>query len=457
MELRSKLIGIICAVITATIALSACVMPGGESPSPWTGYDPYRQFTPMPLDSFAWPQPEIPTPPEPETYIGRRIAGGILDTNGTQSFTASCLPGEQLMGGGYANASGMGTGGLINSVNVRANYPSSANSWTATFRQGNATANTTVLVFAYCLAAPNYPIDIVQVAADDPGTGPRAVASCPAGSVLTGGGFRVDGPDHADTDANQNTDVTESRPTFDTQGHAVGWKVSMSPLRPDLGRAYHSYALCSQRGLEALPVADELLDYTNYIVAAADHEATVECPESGLTTGGGTAYVGDNLIPHPVYDSNAKSGFRQWYLRSFSAFQTLNYDFRPCKLSVCVANQLTASCFRTPKIPFIGISIVSPAANGHFDTDPATGKLAYASEVVLAASVVDQSGLQIPGAIVTWQLISAAGTRELGTGAVLKGRFPAGATITPFTLRATATVGSNSRADAIKITTGTVL
>lgn len=113
--------------------------------------------------------------------------------------------------------------------------------------------------------------------------------------------------------------------------------------------------------------------------------------------------------------------------------------------------------FKTPKIPYIGISIVSPTANSHFDTDPATGKLAYTAEVTLAASVVDQNGVQVPDAVVRWELISDAGIRELGTGAVMKGRFPAGATITPFTLRATATVGSIARMDAIKITTGTVL
>lgn len=101
----------------------------------------------------------------------------MAPANQPATATATCTSGEQLVSGGYyAN--------VFEAVSVQASYPSGSNAWTviasspASFIELNA--------YAFCLQT-NLPIQVTVAHATGSGT---ISATCPAGMVLTGGGWQ---------------------------------------------------------------------------------------------------------------------------------------------------------------------------------------------------------------------------------------------------------------------------
>ncbi|HXI86417.1 MAG TPA: hypothetical protein VNH64_03090, partial [Parvularculaceae bacterium] len=196
------------------------------------------------------------------------------------------------MGGGYLNQDQTGLNPGF-SMAVRASYPSGDNSWTVTFEKDSVGRNyqpLQAMALAYCMGGPSYPLNIVNVEANNGGNGDvdqSVIATCPSGSVVTGGGFRIDGTAYLPTDVTHNADVLASQPTLNGAGVADGWRVTTRAFRPDLVRRFHAYALCAQSGLEPLPAPKEIHDYTGGPSALDEHEASIQCPENGISTAGG--------------------------------------------------------------------------------------------------------------------------------------------------------------------------
>jgi len=126
------------------------------------------------------------TTPTPPIIVTHSVIGARIPVGQSGSTTASCLPHESLLGGGY-NASAFET------VSIIENYPSSKNSWTVTANNLGSPSFVVLTTFVYCLKAyPAQTPTIVHVT----GSAGTATAVCPSGSVLTNGGFRGPLPLH---------------------------------------------------------------------------------------------------------------------------------------------------------------------------------------------------------------------------------------------------------------------
>lgn len=425
-------------------------------------------------------------PPLPAAYIELRTEPAIIDRVGVFTQTASCSEGQQLLGGGYFSGA---SAPYPYAVSIQANYPSSDMTWTAVFHNARAPEtvplspllapfkDVVVAAYAYCLNAPGYPLQLTTQVADNStqptqastnATGYQGVpqswnVTCPQGSVLTGGGFAVDGP-FADTDVNSNADLTASLPTLGSDRIANGWRISLVAFRPDTVRRVRAYARCARQGLSARAAAVLARDLTQAPFAAQEHELQARCPGDAISTGGGHEYKGDWLIPHPLFYSRASGDFRDWGPKAFGAYQTTRYTFRPCdpQSAQCLEGAVVASCFAPPDIPYINVRIVSPPDRHHFDLDSYGS--ASTEKIVFTAKVYDRSGALLPAAEVDWSYSSPAGSIALASGQQVVARLPAGQTVNSLALHAVARQkyqagkarGALTAKDAIQLTTGTV-
>ncbi len=424
--------------------------------------------------------------PLPKDYIEVKTAPAVIDRIGDFTQTATCDNGQQLLGGGYYSGDSQP---YPYSVSVKANFPSSDTSWTAIFHSFQAPEDKSpnpplapfrdvvVAVYAYCLNAPGYPLSLTTAVADNStlptesttnASGSQGVpqswsVACPAGNVLTGGGFSVDG-DATSTDTNTNSDLTASLPMLGPDGVANGWRIALTAFRPDTVRRVRAFARCAGQRLTARAAAVLAQDLTQLPTAAAEHELQARCPADGISTAGGLEYRGDWLVPHPQFFSRASADFRDWTTKSFGAYQTTRYTFRPCdpQTAQCLEGAVVASCFAPPDIPYINVRIVSPPDAYHFDVD------SYGSSttdrIVFTAKVFDRNGAPLPDAAVDWSYFTPLGAQALGSGQRLVTRLPAGQTITSLRLLATARYdyrdgklrGTLTARDGIRLTTGTV-
>jgi hypothetical protein len=129
------------------------------------------------------------TPPGSTATPGRplslttRAASVAVPSNGAGTRVAVyCLPGEQMIGGGY-----LATDTFEYDASIAASYPSSASQWTAIAGPGAAF---TLTVFVYCVVSgPALGVQVVQTRA--------SVAACPARGVELGAGFDTSGASYA--------------------------------------------------------------------------------------------------------------------------------------------------------------------------------------------------------------------------------------------------------------------
>jgi hypothetical protein len=342
---------------------------------------------------------------------------------------------------------------------VRANHPKGELAWRVVFHnQSPKNIDVPVAAYAYCFHAPNFPLGLVTVAVDNQsqnGVEQTMVASCPSGSVLTGGGFAINAPS-SDTDGTQNADIITSRPDITADGTATGWRVTLHLLRADLKRPTQSFARCATQRVRAQKAAVLSKNLVNSVAAAQEYNLTTDCADGGVSTGGGHEYHGDFLIPHPVFSVRATPNLKTWTTRFFGAWQTTNYSFRACDPGVtdCLSGLVVAACFEPPDIPFIYVRITSPANGAHFDlAQPGT---ATTGPVTFSVEVVDKNGNPLPKATVRWRFANALGSTPLGGGRSFSKPLPAGGAITDMRISATATWGKLSASDTVKVSTGTV-
>ncbi len=98
------------------------------------------------------------------------------------TVTATCEQHEQLLSGGYyVNA-------WEAAANVVASYPSSKDSWTVTDDNTLGPSSVSITAYANCLQAP-YSVGLRLMSSTPLAT----KVDCPAGAVMTGGGFQGTG------------------------------------------------------------------------------------------------------------------------------------------------------------------------------------------------------------------------------------------------------------------------
>jgi hypothetical protein len=184
-------------------------------------------------------------------------------SKGMNIISASCHPGEQMLGGGY-NID-FDSEEIRGDLTVEASYPSTINTWTLNLFNADTDLrlhrNDLVGVVAYCLTTPDYPVGMQVIQSDpvfisDSNTDLSTIeAHCPAGSTVTSGGFFNE--DRLQNDREQqlhafpgdyNDGIWTSAPLVESD-HAVGWMVKRYILANPGDSHTSSYALCSAQNL----------------------------------------------------------------------------------------------------------------------------------------------------------------------------------------------------------------
>lgn len=382
----------------------------------------------------------------------------VIDGPGTYVVEASCPSGTQLLGGGYSMPDGDNT----MPVGVIASYPSSLNNWRVIFEipDNQNIDNFDRYIFgasAHCLTTDDFSVNttIVTSSGGGQGQGPALFSletTCPAESVLTGGGFLtgVSGEGFATFNAN----LFASAPTMDVNEQANGWQVALSYMHQDVVPETSVYAICAQQNLTAGPLVLNELNLGTLPTAWGWSEVEATCPQNTFTTGGGYSIMGDLLIPRQVSMSNPQDQFENWKIIADFGYQTPNYDFRPCNPQVnpdCAKTIAMAACIVIPNIPHIQVEIIEPEDGEAYL--PA-GNTELTEPITFTAEAIDENGDPLTGQSIKWFRDGI----EFGTGESVTTTMPApqGSQIT-ITIKVVATSGALEGSDTIKISTGIIL
>jgi hypothetical protein len=192
----------------------------------------------------------------------------LINSDCGETVTVTCASGDVVLGGGF-DLSDL-------PAFVSSSYPSSASAWTITAHdegQDGGSHAFTVYAYAECLHGNFSPgVSLISATPSLPADGAfhEESMSCPAGSVVTGGGFR----------GSNNTD--ESIPA------ANGWTVD---LRAPMGgsAAPMIFALCATQHLSA--ASHPTMTANPYVMTGT--ELIMPCPAGVLLTSGGVHTVID--------------------------------------------------------------------------------------------------------------------------------------------------------------------
>jgi hypothetical protein len=211
---------------------------------------------------------------------------------GTLSVSASCRAGEQMVSGGYFIIS------ADHNYSPYANYPSSPNTWTVTVKAAGS-ASYSLQTYVGCLKA-NYPLatKIVTAAANvAKGASQTATASCPAGGVVTGGGFSLSAP------------VGVASTTAPVSGLG-GWTVVATGSADALKAT--TYALCATRNLAIAP--ESKLEF-NIFNQNDSGQQSVGCKSDGQwLLGGGYSVNDDSADGKIAWELNAATAdYSRWF------------------------------------------------------------------------------------------------------------------------------------------------
>lgn len=203
----------------------------------------------------------LATAPAPATKVIVRTGQQQIAAGGSGTATASCLPGEQMLSGGFSSQ--------VNDTNLLTpadNYPSDPNTWSVTYRNGG---QYTAVAQAYvvCLQA-NYKVGITIKSAVPQNFPPEL--DCPQGSVATGGGFKF---------SNQ---VTGNTFTSMPAASGNGWVIGIVP-DPHVYLNETLYVVCASRNLTvAAPMSVNLP-----VAHQQTNSANATCGANQILTGGG--------------------------------------------------------------------------------------------------------------------------------------------------------------------------
>ena len=207
---------------------------------------------PSPTKTATLPPPAI-LPYSQSVYNQVSISAGT-----TGSSTIACPSGSKVTGGGFA----------LNNNMIAYTHSQDGNSWTA-YAKNNGGTSGLLNSYAVCLFNTSGTTSMVfsQVTVPAGGNGNAAVA-CPAGSVVTGGGYA----------SNTNLFV------YNNMMSGNGWQVYANNASGS-GQLLNSYATClsGTSGTTSQVLAQKS------IAAGASDVAEASCPAGTILTGGGFA------------------------------------------------------------------------------------------------------------------------------------------------------------------------
>jgi hypothetical protein len=186
----------------------------------------------------------------------------VSGSSGTLTTSVSCAAGEQMVSGGYY----IDNTNMINTV--FSNYPSAANTWTASLTL-YVTVSTKLLVYVVCMKA-NFLLHtqiVHNTATVAGGTTVPVTVGCPSGTKVTGGGFKAT--------PNGYTFLVGSTPG------SLGWGMA-TRLGSGTSISETVYALCAHN------VSAPTILNSGFTVASRSQNAVdVDCGSGALRTGGG--------------------------------------------------------------------------------------------------------------------------------------------------------------------------
>lgn len=391
-------------------------------------------------------------------YITTHTDISVVDGPGRYQLTASCKSDEQMLGGGYympAELSAM-------AIAATASYPSADDTWSVIFEVAdvpiaNQLEGNPLIGSVYCLTTQDYPIGAVVVSETiSPAASAEEISvaiSCPANSVLTGGGFRtgVSGPDFG----LHNADLFASAPTMASNGTADGWQVAAYYFPQDNPQPTTAYAVCATENLVAGPLIIDDLDHTTLPYAWGAASPSAECPRDMFTTAGGYGLIGDMWIPRQASSSGSRSQFLVWQNEVVFGYQTTNYpDFRPCDPSAnpnCATTSAFAACVEIPNIPFVSVKILQPNHDQSFGgVSPDNTSTA---PITFVAEGFDEDGDPLTGTSLQWTINGL----PIGSGESITTAIPTTPdSVSQVWVRVTATGDSTSTYDQVRLSLGTI-
>lgn len=206
---------------------------------------------------------------------------GRIPVGSTGAVTASCKRGEQMLSGGY-------TVDAFESANVMSSYPSGPNSWTVS-TINNASPDWIVLSASVNCLRANVSVgahivhEMVHISSGKPQS---ATVNCPAGAVVTGGGYKTTGF------------VAASAP------RASGWNAVLSG-----GSRAEVFAVCATQHVRAAPPAAVPFMIEQCFGCSGSGQA--KCGAGQLLTGGGFSSAdGDNRF----LENAAGPDFSGWFV-----------------------------------------------------------------------------------------------------------------------------------------------
>jgi hypothetical protein len=229
----------------------------------------------------------------------------------------TCPETRKLIGGGFL----VSTASNPRDYLVRGSHPSPENSWMVEVENFQAADDVIVEALAYCLDVGRVPATITtQISRAAIQTGGAALghtagtnATCPGGTSLTGGGFRIGG-DLVSGDTLYNAGIQESSPT------PSAWSVGMDPrlMAPDRTLTFESFAVCATSPISPGTVIREPLP----IAGDARAVAAPKCDAASFVTAGGFYQDPYPGIPAPMvlraFESASTSDFQEWTVDLFA-------------------------------------------------------------------------------------------------------------------------------------------
>jgi len=367
-----------------------------------------------------------------------------VNGGGRMNVKAKCLPGEQMLGGGYyAVYSKQFIANFVihndrppedwNSfLIVEASYPSAPNEWTVTIFNRDSDVNgpnqgIQVFAEAYCLTTPNFPVGM-QTVQSQPTSVPVAQlttiqAQCPAGSTVTGSGFKLDNDQlKLKSDVGlYNNGLWASAPLINS-GHAIGWSIqefflTQTQTPPPTTTVY---TLCATQNLIAAdPQSTDIwTDFNSYTGQAAySHPLTgnTQCASDEFTTGGGFEFGGNDLNKYRIlgrfhWQNTAIENFSKWHIEAL-----WGHD-----IGETASLLVWALCVKVPTVNIVTVKIKSPADGDSFRES--TFGSGHTNPITFTASASDPSGNPLTGAALQWTVDG----HSFGTGESFSATLAAG-------------------------------
>lgn len=290
--------------------------------------------------------------------------GSTTSITGAGTFTsnASCANGQQLVGGGFTtlpppavppSAPPIKNPPAVPSVAIIENYPFSGNTWRVTAQAAplpNTSNSVPLIAIAYCFVTPNVPLNMFSVPALTvaPPLAPTvpasvkadatASATCPAGSVLTGGGFSTSPVDPA-VGISVNAYVLSEGPTSNSAGQVTAWQMTLEyPIPIARAPTGFAWALCARSHFSPGTVVTGTDTGTLAVITGA-----VSCPPSSFTVGGGYSFAQSSSVP---FSQMAQSSFSQAEGNA-APYDTSNWRIDGTKLPL-QSLTATANCIPVP-------------------------------------------------------------------------------------------------------------